>query len=63
MKKNIRTFTMPNLPVKPEWMLAGMKKAGFVFDSDTCPIKITKPWTRVENVDDTVTWIQWEEWA
>ena len=59
--KNLRTMTMPNQPVNPAVLRDQMKHAGFKFDRETCPIKITKPWDMVDNCDGTVTWRQWED--
>jgi hypothetical protein len=35
-----------------------MKAAGFVFEHDTCPVKIRQPWGCQENADGSVTYIQ-----
>jgi len=44
----------------PTGLTAALKEAGFKFDSELCPVKLTQPWDKAELADGSVMWRQWE---
>jgi hypothetical protein len=44
----------------PSGLLEQMKKDGFKFDSESCPIKLSEPKEIHPNDDGTVTYTQWD---
>jgi hypothetical protein len=44
----------------PALFTARLKEAGFKFDNDTCPVKIRKPWLRLDANDGMAVYIQWD---
>jgi hypothetical protein len=62
--KNMRTYVMSKheqVCFNPADFTESLKDAGFIFDSDACPVKIKQPWCRTERADGTVIYRQWEE--
>jgi hypothetical protein len=44
----------------PSGFIAALKEAGFKFDREQCPVKLTQPWGKVEMADGSIMWRQWE---
>lgn len=63
--KNLRTCTLTaqdRQNFDPAAFTAKLKAAGFLFDSETCPVKIKKPWHASEDAaTGSVIYRQWEE--
>jgi hypothetical protein len=60
---NLRTCTLTQddqLNFDPVAFTERLREAGFKFDRDTCPVKITKPWDMVKAGDGTLVYRQWD---
>jgi hypothetical protein len=45
----------------PFTFVEDMRRAGFRFDSEACPVKISKPFECIERDDGCVVWRQWDQ--
>jgi len=45
----------------PVRFTAHLKRRGFRFISERCPVQLAKPFTMEKMPDGTVVWTQWEE--
>lgn len=62
--KNMRVYVLSKREQEhfnPVELTESLKDAGFIFDADTCPVKIKEPWNRTARSDGTVVYRQWEE--
>lgn len=61
--KNLRTCFMTveeRISFDPVAFSAKLRAAGFTFVSDTCPIKLCRPFDQVDLCDGTILWRQWD---
>ncbi len=62
---NMRAYLLTPKELKrfdPLRFTENLKRAGFKFDSDVCPIQIKKPWHRAEIVETgAIAYYQWDE--
>lgn len=61
--KSIRTYRMTvadRANFNPDEFTKKLKAAGFKLDSETCPVKITKPWDNVDGENGDIIWRQWD---
>jgi hypothetical protein len=59
---NLRIYIMTDDEIRnfdPHTFVASLKTAGFKFDTEECPVKITKPWDKIEMAGGII-WRQWE---
>ena len=45
----------------PVRLVANLKRRGFRFISDSCPVKLVRPFTIEPKLDGTFVYTQWEE--
>jgi len=59
----LRTYTMSNedrMNFNPRKFVEDMKAAGFIFESESCPVKIKHPWDSVRSPEGVVVFRQWD---
>lgn len=63
--RNLRTYTMvplEHVAFDPDEFTAALKKAGFIFDSERCPVQLRQPYDKVfDEANGVVVWRQWDE--
>ena len=61
--ENLRIYIMSEneqANFDPDNFVANLKAAGFRFDSESCPFKLTQPWDKIAGAGGSVIWRQWD---